>query len=592
MTRKKYYSLRSYFSYLATFKYRFFLVLSVFLVSDIFLAVIPIFIGQFVGALAANPISKDAVYMYTGILIFLSIAHDLSWKTAEVLYLKVINSRIYRYQNIVFYSVINKRYPYFVGKFTGKISSYINDLDREFREFVEAIFYTYADLVVKLPALIAIMFTVNWLTGLIFTVSITAMLITGTILVKRMRIAEKKFTDIKSGLDGYIIDVISNFVSVKAFRKEEVEHEYIADKRKEVISAANTSFLWASIFWQTLSIFVRYIIWPGTILLNVHLYLKGDISLAEITTFIAALTIFSDYIWGVIWSISQFNLKLARIEESHQYLFQDRNIVKDYYAQHHNTSNKKPIKFIESLALSHLTFSYPDKKDHAVLRDIHVTIRKNEKIGIVGKSGSGKTTLIKLLLGYYKTHDGSVIIDGQPIDNRTLVELISYVPQDTALFHRSIKENISYSANEKVDDDMVVQAARRAYADEFIVEAADGYDSLVGERGIKLSMGQRQRIAIARAFLDDKPILVLDEATSALDSESEVLVQKALEDLWHDKTVIAIAHRLSTLRNMDRIIVMESGEIIEQGSHKELLAAQGQYYRLWQHQSGGVIADD
>jgi ATP-binding cassette subfamily B protein len=169
--------------------------------------------------------------------------------------------------------------------------------------------------------------------------------------------------------------------------------------------------------------------------------------------------------------------------------------------------------------------------------------------------------------------------------------MISYVPQDTSLFHRSIADNIAYGSEQKPDMHAIELAAKRAHAHEFITQTPKGYNTMVGEKGIKLSMGQRQRIAIARAFLDSKPLLVLDEATSALDSESEALIQQALEDLWHDKTVIAIAHRLSTLRHMDRIIVMDNGRIIEAGTHHELIEKKGQYYRLWQHQHEGLIGD-
>ncbi len=227
-----------------------------------------------------------------------------------------------------------------------------------------------------------------------------------------------------------------------------------------------------------------------------------------------------------------------------------------------------------------------------MLSEISLRIGQGEKIGIVGKSGSGKTTLTKLLLGYYPIPDGQILLDDQPIDTRDLAQLVSYVPQDTSLFHRSIADNIAYAAEREVNREEVIKAAKQAHAHEFIDQIPEGYEALVGERGVKLSAGQRQRIAIARAFLDDRPILVLDEATSALDSESEVLVQEALEALWEHKTVIAIAHRLSTLRHMDRIIVIDRGMIIEEGNHRELMHQNGRYAKLWAHQSGGFIHED
>jgi ATP-binding cassette subfamily B protein len=294
----------------------------------------------------------------------------------------------------------------------------------------------------------------------------------------------------------------------------------------------------------------------------------------------------------VIWNVSQFNVKLGRIEESYQYLFGDKNVVTEYLAGAYALKKHKKSTFHETLAFNNLSFAYPDKPDRLILDDINLVIRKNEKIGVVGVSGGGKTTLIKLLLGYYELRKDMMVLDEQPIDNRQLVDLVAYVPQDTPLFHRTIRENIAYGSDKEETQEAIEQAARHAHAHEFIMQLSDGYDALVGERGIKLSMGQRQRVAIARAFLDDKPLLILDEATSALDSESEVLVQEALEDLWHDRTVIAIAHRLSTLRHMDRIIVMDKGRIAEEGTHHQLLEKKGHYYRLWQHQSGGVLTEE
>ncbi|HSX28534.1 MAG TPA: ABC transporter ATP-binding protein [Candidatus Saccharimonadales bacterium] len=589
--KRKYYSIRAYFSYIATYKWRFLFVLGFFLVADGLLAVIPIFIGHFVAALAHSPVNSRDVYRWVGLLIFCSVGHDMVWRTSEVLYLKFLLPRSFIFENIIFQSVITKPYPYFVGKFTGKLSSYVATLGREYRMFVESVFYNYVDQFVKLPTIAAIMFTVNAYTGLVFVSSLLLMLLVGRLTIRYMAQAEQKSTDVSATMDGYVIDVISNFVSVKAFKKEADEQVAVEQRRQEVIAAAGHAMIWAVVFWGALSLFVRYIIWPATILLNTWLFLHSRMSLAEITTFTSAVVIFSDYIWGTIWTASTFTLKLARIEEAYRYLFGTRNVVTAFMKHQQSAKAVEKVTFAKSLALQNLVFAYPDKKDTAVLRGINLVIKKNEKVGVVGRSGSGKTTLIKLLLGYYPVSSESVMLDGQLIDNRHLTSIISYVPQDTTLFHRSIGNNIAYGAHQAVDVVEIEKAAKQAHAHEFITLTSEGYDTLVGERGIKLSMGQRQRIAIARAFLDNKPVLILDEATSALDSESEVLVQKALENLWHDKTVIAIAHRLSTLRHMDRIVVMDEGRIVEQGTHKELLEQKGHYYRLWQHQSDGLLSE-
>lgn len=241
-----------------------------------------------------------------------------------------------------------------------------------------------------------------------------------------------------------------------------------------------------------------------------------------------------------------------------------------------------------------VSFHYADASAHQhVFKNLDLHIKPGEKVGLVGPSGGGKSTLTRLLLRFEDIQDGSITIDGQDIAKITQTSLrhhIAYVPQEPLLFHRTIAENIAYG-NLDADMSAIRNAAKQAYADGFITTLPKGYDTLVGERGVKLSGGQRQRIAIARAILKDAPILVLDEATAALDSESEVVIQKALDKLMEKRTTIVIAHRLSTIQRMDRIVVMSDGKIVEQGSHKELLEQNNLYARLWARQSGGFIED-
>ena len=255
----------------------------------------------------------------------------------------------------------------------------------------------------------------------------------------------------------------------------------------------------------------------------------------------------------------------------------------------------KPFKATNGeLSINKITFWYPETNiDHSLFKDFTLNIKAGEKIGLVGPSGGGKTSITKLLLRFMDIQSGSIEIDGRNITDMTQADLrrsISYVPQEPLLFHRTLTENISYGTD-NVSQEMIDIAARKAHADEFIAKLSNGYKTLVGERGIKLSGGQKQRIAIARAFIKDAPILILDEATSALDSESEVLIQDALWKLMEGKTTVVIAHRLSTIQKMDRIIVLDDGKIVEEGSHKNLIAKNGLYAKLWSHQSGGFIQE-
>jgi ATP-binding cassette subfamily B protein len=247
-----------------------------------------------------------------------------------------------------------------------------------------------------------------------------------------------------------------------------------------------------------------------------------------------------------------------------------------------------------SIEFDNVTFDHKDAgESDPLFEKLSFKIKNGEKIGLAGPSGGGKTTLTKLILRMSDIDNGTIKIDRQDIsklEQTDLRECITYVPQEPILFHRSLLENISYgNPNASLDD--CVGSAVQAHADEFISSLKDGYDTLVGERGVKLSGGQRQRVAIARAMLKDAPILILDEATSALDSESEKLIQDALWKLMQDRTAIVIAHRLSTIQKLDRILVLDKGQIVEEGSHKDLIAKKGLYAKLWEHQTGGFLED-
>jgi ATP-binding cassette, subfamily B, bacterial len=245
---------------------------------------------------------------------------------------------------------------------------------------------------------------------------------------------------------------------------------------------------------------------------------------------------------------------------------------------------------VATIDWNQVTFKFDGK---FVFSDFNLNIPAGQRLGLVGHSGAGKSTFVSLLLRQHDLDAGSILIAGQDISDVTqdsLRQAIAVVPQEPALFHRSVRDNIAYG-NPAATEEQIISAAKQAQAHDFIMDLPSGYDTLVGERGVKLSGGQKQRVAIARAMLKDSPILILDEATSALDSESEVAIQKALETLMQGRTVIAIAHRLSTLRKMDRVVVMEDGKIIEDGTHEKLTKSGGVYERLWQHQAGGFLLD-
>ncbi|MBI3889528.1 ABC transporter ATP-binding protein [Candidatus Saccharibacteria bacterium] len=318
----------------------------------------------------------------------------------------------------------------------------------------------------------------------------------------------------------------------------------------------------------------------------VWLYTTGNVSIAALifaVTYLGRLTTSLFDISPIIRGIEQVFLDAAEITD-----------IIDEEPEVTDTPNAKALTVHDGeIRYNHVDFAYNDQKDALVLSDISLHIKPGERIGLAGHSGGGKTTMTKLILRFADITGGEITIDGQNISDvsqQSLRSNIAYVPQEAYLFHRSLRENVAYGRSEATDEE-VYSALERANAMEFVSNLPDGLDTIVGERGVKLSGGQRQRIAIARAILKDAPILVLDEATSALDSESEKLIQNALEKLMNNRTSIVIAHRLSTIAKLDRIIVLDNGRIIEDGPHDTLLTQKGTYASLWSHQSGGFIED-
>jgi ATP-binding cassette subfamily B protein len=328
--------------------------------------------------------------------------------------------------------------------------------------------------------------------------------------------------------------------------------------------------------------------------LQLTVIIFGFIAVRDHHITIATYLLFQVYILRVIDSLTKMVMTVRFVEGAlgdaaeMADLFDRQPAIQDPVKPQPLTLSKGEVQF------DHISFHYSEQQGKRQLfKDFDLRIHAGEKIGLVGPSGGGKTTITKLLLRFMDVSHGAIRLDGQDITTITqddLHQVIGYVPQEPLLFHRSLRENISYG-NKDATDEQIIAAAKKAHAHDFIQSLHHGYDTLVGERGIKLSGGQRQRVAIARAMLKNAPILVLDEATSALDSESEKYIQAALWELMENKTTLVIAHRLSTIQHLDRIVVLDEGSIVEQGSHKELLAKHGLYARLWQHQSGGFIDD-
>lgn len=397
-----------------------------------------------------------------------------------------------------------------------------------------------------------------------------------------LKTATKDRATIISKLSGKLVDSISNYSVVKLFARSHGEEKYLAPMRQERIDiTVKYGFIERLFHW------VPGVLWDlmlgMTILLCAFLYARGQITTANAVFSVSIYISVMGAIQRLIDVVPDVIDKLSSASRAYEELVVPIEVA--------DAPDAKPLHVSRGkIEVKNLTFRY---KKRNVLNNLTLTINPGERVGLVGTSGAGKTTLVNLLMRFYDPKSGQILIDGQDIrkvSQDSLRENIAFIPQEPMMFNRTLAENIGYG---KMGATMaeIRSAAKRAAADDFIMGTDKKYDSMVGDRGIKLSGGQRQRIAIARAFLKDAPILILDEATSALDSETEVAIQKSFDSLARGKTTIAIAHRLSTLRNMDRIIVLDKGHVVEMGTHNQLLRKNGEYARLWKMQSGGFIQE-
>lgn len=408
--------------------------------------------------------------------------------------------------------------------------------------------------------------------------------------VPKLKNVASEQADARSTMTGRIVDSYTNIATVKLFSHSKRETEYAEKGMRGFLDTVYRQMRLVTGFDVAVEI-TNYILVFSIGALSVYLWMDNSISVGAIAIAIAlALRINGMSMW-IMWEVGALFENMGTVVDGMKTLskpvdIQDKPNAKDLVV------NNGGIEF------DNVSFHYGDKTK-GVISHLNLNIKPGEKVGLVGRSGAGKSTLVNLLLRFHDVESGKIKIDGQVISDVTQDSLrakIGMVTQDTSLLHRSIRDNILYGNPDATEEDLL-RATKQAHAHEFIETLNDpfgntGYDAQVGERGVKLSGGQRQRIAISRVLLKDAPLLILDEATSALDSEVEAAIQESLNELMKGKTVIAIAHRLSTIAAMDRLIVLDKGEVVEQGTHQELVKSGGIYAQLWAHQTGGFIGDE
>jgi ABC-type multidrug transport system fused ATPase/permease subunit len=434
---------------------------------------------------------------------------------------------------------------------------------------------------VSILGVVVVLGFVDWRFSAAFSVCIILVLLLDIKMVRTRRPINKAYSKANVLYRGKSVDLLTNMAAVRQYAQSGKELKdlftVLFDRKAKLMKqvfAAQQVVIANNVLVVVLNI--------SALALCYILFIRESITIGQIVLVITLMA-------NVNRNINGIGNILANL--SRQYI-DIQNGLEDIYKTHEITNhpNAQPLQTTNgTITFANLTFAYDSQ---TIFDNLNLDIKPGERIGLVGPSGAGKSTLVSLLLRQHDLTSGAILIDNQNIAEVTQDSLrsnIALVPQEPMLFHRTIAENIKYGKPDATYDEMVT-AADRAQAREFIEALPEQYDTLVGERGVKLSGGQKQRVAIARAMLKEAPILVLDEATSALDSESEVAIQKALESLMENKTVIAVAHRLSTLRRMDRILVIDQGKIVEDGTHNSLANAGGLYAKLWEHQAGGFVA--
>ncbi|MEI5681004.1 MULTISPECIES: ABC transporter ATP-binding protein [unclassified Mesorhizobium] len=485
--------------------------------------------------------------------------------------------------------LLKQSMTFYQDEFAGRIATKLMQTALAVRECVIKLVDVLNYVIVYFLGMLVIVGSADWRLAAPLAIWLVCYMILLRYFIPRLGKVAEEQADARSLMTGRVVDSYTNIQTVKLFSHSRREASFAREGMSSFLETVYRSMRLVTGLYGVLYV-LNSVLLTAVTALSIWLWLGEAVSIGAVAVVIGLVL----RLWGmsqwIMWEVSGLFENIGTVQDGIGSISMPR-LVEDKPGAKDIAVSKGEIAF------ENIGFHYG--KGKGVIEHLSLTIRPGEKVGLVGRSGAGKSTLVNLLLRFYDLESGRILVDGQDISavaQDSLRAEIGMVTQDTSLLHRSVRDNILYGRPD-ADDEMMVEAARRASAAEFIAGLSDpkgrkGYDAHVGERGVKLSGGQRQRIAIARVMLKDAPILILDEATSALDSEVEAAIQENLYRLMEGKTVIAIAHRLSTIAAMDRLVVMDQGRVIEEGSHEELVARGGLYAQLWTRQSGGFLPDD
>ncbi len=547
----------------------------------------PIYYKHLFDALTSGQTKESAVAGALGALIFIAIfsfINWLSWRTHSFVTNYFESSVMAKLSDRCFQYLHRHSFNYFNNNFVGTLVKRVSWFTRAFEAIFDRFVFDILPLIISMIAIVIVLGREHLLMAVSMVIWSAIFITCNFIFAKFKMKYDIRRNELESATTGLLADTITNNSNVKLFNGYLNEVKAFIAKNIELAKARR--FTWdLGAALDAIQGFLTVILEIAVMYWAIMLWKNNQVTIGD-------LVLIQSYIFLIMERVWSFNKVLRTIYENLSDA-EEMTIVLNTPQEIMDISNAQELKVKEGkIEFQKVIFNY--NQTRVILKNFSLTITPRERLAIIGPSGSGKTTIAKALLRMHDLAGGKILVDGQDIAKVTQESLwanISLVPQDPILFHRTLMENIRYGRPEATDE-QVMKAAQAAHCHEFIETLEKGYDTYVGERGIKLSGGERQRVAIARAILRDAPIMVLDEATSSLDSESEGLIQKAIDKLMENKTVIVIAHRLSTIKKMDRIIVVDNGRIVEEGDHDSLAQAEGGIYKkLWELQAGGFVVN-